>query len=201
MFVLTLRRGGLKKLAAVAVCGAALAACAVGVGALRHTQPGAVDAAAVKPGLTQHIAGAQDLKTFLAGYGVEVDPTAAEVVTVKIPRKWDDNFKAFNDVIRQSGLDLTKCKNKQVDKWTVPVPARSNEQQKMYAVVLVYKNEPKGAYFLQKPSGEVLALSPAAAASAPLTQEEIAANAGFGASAAAGAPQSAAVAAGAYPTD
>ena len=32
MFVCTLRKGGLKKLAAVCVCGAALAAVAIGVG-------------------------------------------------------------------------------------------------------------------------------------------------------------------------
>ena len=100
-----------------------------------------------------------------------------------MPRKWDDNFKAFNEVIKESGLDLSRVKNKKVDKWVVLIPAQSTETQKSYGVVLVYKNEAKGAYILQKPSGEVLPLKAAAptGASLALTDEEVAANAGFGA--------------------
>ena len=119
----------------------------------------------------------------IKGYGVEVDPTTAEVSTVTVPRKWDDNFKAFNEVIKESGLDLSRVKNKKVDKWVVLIPAQSTETQKSYGVVLVYKNEARGAYILQKPSGEVLPLKAAAptGASLALTDEEVAANAGFGA--------------------
>lgn len=179
MFVWTFRKGGIKKIAAITVCGMALVASAVGISTLWQ-KADAVDVAATQTGMTQQITGAEDLKTFLIGYGLEIDPTAAEVATVKIPRKWDENFKAFHDVILQSGLDLSKCKNKQVDKWTVLIPGQSDEQQKTYAVVLVYKNEPKGAYLLQKPSGEVKPLVPTATASLPLTEEELAANAEFG---------------------
>lgn len=164
MFVMTMNKSGLRKAAAVGVCAIALAAGVIG---LRSLDSGGktVDAAAAAPagpGLTQKITGAQDVQTFLAGYGVEVDATTAQVSTVRIPRKWDDNFKAFHDVVSQSGYDLTKCKNKAVDKWVAPIPAQSNEQTTTYAVVLVYKQEPHGAYLLQKPSGEVLPLTPAA---------------------------------------
>lgn len=182
MFVFTLRKGGLKKVAAVCACGVALAAVVIGVSRIR--QEDAVDVAGGQPTMAQQITGAQDLQTFLAGYGVEVDPTSAEVTAVKIPRKWDESFQAFHDVVKQSGFELTKCKNKEVDKWVVPVPAQSTEEVTTYAVVLVYQNEPKGAYLLQKPSGEVLPLTPKAA-SAALTEEEIAANANFASSVAA----------------
>ena len=166
MFVMTLNKGGLKKLAAVGVCALALAAGALG---LRMLDKGgeAVDTAAVPTSaLNQKINGAEDVKAFLAGYGLEVDPTTAEVTAVKVPRKWDDSFKAFHEVIQKSGLDLKKCKGKEVDKWVVPIPAQSNETVKTYAVVLVYKNEPKGAYLLEKPSGEVKPLTPAQSTSA-----------------------------------
>lgn len=166
MFVMTLNKGGLKKLAAVGVCALALAAGALG---LRMLDKGgeAVDTAAVPTSaLNQKINGAEDVKAFLAGYGLEVDPTTAEVTAVKVPRKWDDSFKAFHEVIQKSGLDLKKCKGKEVDKWVVPIPAQSNEAVKTYAVVLVYKNEPKGAYLLEKPSGEVKPLTPAQSTSA-----------------------------------
>ena len=70
--------------------------------------------------------------------------------TVTVPRKWDDNFKAFNEVIKESGLDLSRVKNKKVDKWVVLIPAQSTETQKSYGVVLavsythldVYKRQP-----------------------------------------------------------
>ena len=179
MFVCTLRKGGLKKLAAVCVCGAALAAVAIGVGKIWQDGD-AVDVAAAQPSMAQQITGAQDLQTFLAGYGLEVDPTSAEVMAVKVPRKWDESFEAFHAVVQQSGLSLEKCKGKQVDKWTVPVPAMCDDAKKTYAVVLVYKNEPKGAYLLEKPSGEVKPLAPIQSGTA-LTDQEKAAAAGFGA--------------------
>ena len=120
------------------------------------------------------------MQTFFAGYGVQVDPSAAEVSQVKVPRKWDDSFEAFHDVVRQSGLDLSKCKNRTVDKWMVPVPAMAAENEQTYAVVLVYREQARGAYYLKQPSGEVLPMTPpaqtpaassAAAQTAAATQE------------------------------
>lgn len=182
MFVCTLRRGGLRRLAVVAICGVVLAGAAFTAGAFRGEND-AVDAAAQGSPLKQQITGAQDVVSFFQGFGIEVDPTTAEVSTVTVPRKWDDSFKAFNDVIRESGLDLSRVKNKKVDKWVVLIPSRTTETEKSYGVVLVYKNEPRGAYLLQKPSGEVLPLQAAAPTNAglALTDEEIAANIGFGA--------------------
>ena len=55
-----------------------------------------------------------------------------------------------------------------------------DDAKKTYAVVLVYKNEPKGAYLLEKPSGEVKPLAPIQSGTA-LTDQEKAAAAGFGA--------------------
>ena len=182
MFVCTLRRGGLRRLAVMAICGVALAGAAFTAGAFRGGD-GAVTAAAQSSPLKQEITGAQDVVSFFQGFGIEVDPTTAEVSTVTVPRKWDDSFKAFNEVIKESGLDLSRVKNKKVDKWVILIPARTTETEKSYGVVLVYKNEPRGAYILQKPSGEVLPLQAATATNAPLalTDEEIAANTGFGA--------------------
>ena len=44
---------------------------------------------------------------------------------VKIPRKWDDSFSAFNGVVQQSGMDLARYKGKTVEKWTALIPAAS----------------------------------------------------------------------------
>ncbi len=183
MFVFTFRKGGLRRLAAVCLCGAAIVGAAAAGIAWNRAQSTPANAA-----LTQQITGSQDIASFLAGYGVEVDPTSAEVMAVKVPRKWDESFEAFHAVVQQSGLTLEKCKGKQVDKWTVPVPALCDDTKKTYAVVLVYKNEPKGAYLLEKPSGEVKPLVPGQSGTA-LTEEEKAAAAGFGAGIAQSASQ------------
>lgn len=184
MFVLTFRKGGLKKAAIVCACGVLLAASAIGISALRGAgteEDAAPTAAEAAPAMMKtNITGATDLGVYLQGFGVQPDVATAAVNRVTIPRKWDDNFKAFNEVIKESGLDLSKYKGKKADKWMVVLPAQSNETEKTYAVVLVYKEEPIAAYLLQKPSGEVLALKAVAATAAPLTDEEIAAGAAFG---------------------
>ena len=62
MFVCTLRKGGLRKLAVVAVCGVVLAGAAITVGVVRN-KGDAVDAAAQGGALSQQITGAQDVAT------------------------------------------------------------------------------------------------------------------------------------------
>ena len=178
MFTCTLRKGGLRRVAVAALCGVLLAGAAVGVGAA-HGKFDAVETAA-QTGSRQEIAGAEDAVTFLQGCGVEADLSTAQVDTVRVPRKWNDDFTAFNEVIRQSGLDLSRVKNKKVDKWMLLVPSKTTESQKCYAVVLVHKKQACGAYLLQKPSGEVLPLSEAASVGLALTDEEVQANASFG---------------------
>ena len=53
---------------------------------------------------------AQDIQTWFTGYGLEVDGASITADKVKIPRKWDDSFAAFNSVVQQSGLSATKAK-------------------------------------------------------------------------------------------
>ena len=165
MFVMTMSKTMLRRVGAVAACAALLAAGAIGLKAMTGDEQ-AVETAAAAPSIHQKITGAQDLQPFLSGYGLQIDPAMAQVSQVKIPRKWDESFQAFHEVIRKSGLDLSKVKNRTVDKWVVPVPAQTNETTQTYAVVLVYKEQAKGAYLLQKPSGEVLPLTPPAAPTA-----------------------------------
>ncbi|MEG0397143.1 MAG: DUF4830 domain-containing protein [Oscillospiraceae bacterium] len=188
MFVVTLRKGGLKKLAVVAVCGAILVGGAIGVSALidGKNDKYAEDVVAVTDEAvasadvrSMKIASPQELVAMLGTYGITADAASAQVISVKVPRKWDDSFKAFNEVIKESGLDLSKAKGKKLDKWLLMVPALCIGEEKTYAVVLVNKDKPVGAYLLKKPSGEVLSVKPASVAQ-PLLPEEKAANADFG---------------------
>ena len=91
---------------------------------------------------------------------------------VKIPKKWDDSFAAFNQIVQESGLDLADYKGKTVEKWTVLCPQLSTGDHDTYCVLLVYKAKAVGAYLLQKPSGEVTGLITAAKAGAEAASEE-----------------------------
>ena len=85
---------------------------------------------------------------------------------VKIPRKWDDSFSAFNGVVQQSGMDLARYKGKTVEKWTALIPAASSGETSRYGVLLVYRKKAVGAYLLERPSGVVVGLKDMQAAMA-----------------------------------
>ena len=91
---------------------------------------------------------------------------------VKIPRKWDDSFSAFNGVVQQSGMDLTRYKGKTVEKWTALIPAASSGETSRYGVLLVYRKKAVGAYLLEKPSGTVMGLKDAQTAMAQAEQQD-----------------------------
>ena len=102
----------------------------------------------------------------------DTDLASAAVDKVKIPKKWDDSFAAFNQIVQESGLDLADYKGKTVEKWTVLCPQLSTGEHDTYCVLLVYKAKAVGAYLLQKPSGEVTGLVTAAKASTEAAAQE-----------------------------
>lgn len=156
MFVVTLKKAGLKKVGVGVICCALVVFSAV-LG--RYISGRSVMAAAAASG--NKIESAQDIQTWFTGYGLDVDAATIAADKVKIPRRWDDSFSAFNGVVQQSGMDLTRYKGKTVEKWSALLPAASNGETSRYGVLLVYKKKAVGAYLLEKPSGTVLGLQDA----------------------------------------
>lgn len=156
MFLFTMTKPGLRQAGALALC----AVCLTGaITAAVHFSGGTVPAGAeAQPGIET----TQDIAGFFTGHGFEVDLTTAAVDEVKIPKKWDDSFAAFDQVVGESGMSLSDYKGKKVEKWTVLCPALSADGQDTYCVLLVYKGKAVGAYLLEQPSGEVNGLITAA---------------------------------------
>ena len=152
MFVVTLSKTSLKKLGAGAAC-CALVVFSAHAGAV-HQYP---DGGGGSPPVNR-IESAQDIQTWFTGYGLEVDGASITADKVKIPRKWDDSFSAFNGVVQQSGMDLARYKGKTVEKWSALLPAASNGETSRYGVLLVYQKKAVGAYLLEKPSGVTVGL-------------------------------------------
>ena len=160
MFYCTLTKPGLRQAGALALCAVCL--CGAVTAAVHFSGEAVTADAAADPGIET----TQDIGTYFTGYGFETDLATAAVDKVKIPKKWDDSFAAFNQVIQESDLDLSGYKGKTVEKWTLLCPQLSTGDQDTYCVLLVYKAKAIGAYLLQKPSGEVTGLVTAAKAGA-----------------------------------
>lgn len=169
MFVLTLNKESMKKVAIAACCTVALAGAVFAMN--RMFTGGQVQETAVQPSAPTEIESTQDMASFFTAYGLELDPSTVTMDKVKVPSKWDESFTAFNAEIEKSGLSLQKYKGKTVEKWMMLCPTASSEEQKSYGVLLIYKEDAVGAYMLQKPSGEVTALT--ATTAAPLTEQEV----------------------------
>ena len=160
MIYCTLTTPGLRQAGALALCAVCL--CGAVTAAVHFSGEAVTAGAAADPGIET----TQDIGTYFTGYGFETDLATAAVDKVKIPKKWDDSFAAFNQVIQESDLDLSGYKGKTVEKWTLLCPQLSTGDQDTYCVLLVYKAKAIGAYLLQKPSGEVTGLVTAAKAGA-----------------------------------
>ena len=180
MFMLTLGRSGIKRLGSALLCAAVLSGALF---AASRFSGGAAAPTAAAPKEELAIRTTQDIAAYFQGYGLEVDLTTAAIDEVKVPKKWNDDFAAFHDAVRESGGDLTRHKGKTVEKWTILCPGRSTGTEQTYGVLLVYKKAPLGAYLLTQPSGRVTGLEAAAQTAAPLTAEELAAAGEFGAEA------------------
>lgn len=168
MFVVTLKKAGLKKVGVGVLC-CALVVFSAMLG--RYISGRSVMAAAAASG--NKIESAQDIQTWFTGYGLDVDAATIAADKVKIPRKWDDSFSAFNGVVQQSGMDLARYKGKTVEKWTALIPAASRGDVSSYGVLLVYKKKAVGAYLLEKPSGTVTGLKDAQTAMALQEAEQV----------------------------
>ena len=162
MFVVTLNRTRLRHIGVGVMC-CAVVVCSALLG--RYISNQTVETAA---GTSSKIESAQDIQTWFTGYGIEVDGASITADKVKIPRKWDDSFSAFNEVVGQSGMDLSRYKGKTVEKWQALIPSASSGEESHYGVLLVYKKKAIGAYLLSKPSGVVTGMGDAQAAMAAM---------------------------------
>ena len=121
MFLFTLTKPRLRRAGALALCTACLAGTVTA--AVRFAGAAAPTAAAAG---TTVIETTQDIAGYFTGYGFEVDLATAAVDKVKVPKKWDDSFTAFDQVVGESGLSLAACKGKTVEKWTALCPQLSD---------------------------------------------------------------------------
>ena len=149
MFVITVNRKKITKIALVAVC-----VVAVGAAGIKARSFFAKDSAAAAPARKTKLATTQEMVDYIAHKGFTADMQTAQVAEVQIPKKFDDSFNSFNEKIKQNdGLSLEKYKGEKVNKWTFDIIGYDDNDTKAAAVLLIRKEKLIGAYILEKPDG------------------------------------------------
>ena len=118
--------------------GLVLIAAAVLVGALAYRYNTTVEAASYQ---FNKIKTDEDRVEFLAQFGWEIDKTPIEQTEFTIPDTFDRVMMGYNEIQKSQGLDLSRYENKKVTRYTYEVKNYSGYEGKVYANVIVYRDE------------------------------------------------------------
>ena len=83
----------------------------------------------------------EDRRAFLTSLGYETSGEACESVKVKIPREFDRIYAGYNEIQKVMGFDLSKYKNREVERYTYTVTNYSGYDGTVYANLLVYRGK------------------------------------------------------------
>ncbi len=82
-----------------------------------------------------------DRRAFLSSLGYETSGEACENVKVKIPREFDRIYAGYNEIQKVLGFDLSKYKNREVERYTYEVTNYGDYEGTVYANLLVYRGK------------------------------------------------------------
>ena len=83
----------------------------------------------------------EDRIEFLRQFGWEVKPEAVESVEITIPERFDKIFTAYNEMQKRQGLDLSKYKKKNAQRYTYEITNYDGYDGVVYANIIVYRNK------------------------------------------------------------
>ena len=104
----------------------------------------------------------EDRVNFLSSFGWSVVDEPVYEKTFVMPESFDRVMQGYNEIQRSQGLDLSKYRKKNVTRYTYEVTNYGNEDGKVYANIIVYKNKViAGDICSSSPDGFVHGLSKA----------------------------------------
>ncbi len=139
MFICTVRANTLKFFGVIAASLVVLCAIVLTIPEYTPVSTKAVAAEAAKYHYDK-IKTNEDRVKFLAQFGWEVEPEPSEEVTIKIPAEFDKVMNSYNELQRNQGLDLSKYRSREVQRFTYKVTNYPDYSGTVMANVIVYKN-------------------------------------------------------------
>lgn len=137
MFIYSVRASTLRFAAIVAVGIAVFVALFVFIPPYEEENVG-IQAAAVS---YENIKTDEQRRAFLTSLGYEADSSPCESVSVRIPREFDKIYAGYNEMQKVIGLDLSKYKNKEVERYTYTLSDYDGYDGTVYANLLVYRGK------------------------------------------------------------
>ena len=137
MFIYSVRASTLRFAAIVAVGIAVFAALFIFIPPYEEEASG-LEVAAVS---YENIKTDEQRRAFLASLGYEVDTSPCESVSVKIPREFDKIYAGYNEMQKVLGFDLSKYKNKEVERHTYTLASYDGYEGTVYANLIVYRGK------------------------------------------------------------
>lgn len=140
MFIYSMRANTLKLIAVICVALTVLITLIVFVPTYAIPTQNATDADAAVNYSYDKIKTAEDVVKFLSQFGWEVDAKPIEIKTVTVPTEFDKVYSAYNELQKTQGLNLTKYRGKDVERYTFSVTNYKGFEGPVYANVLVFRN-------------------------------------------------------------
>lgn len=88
----------------------------------------------------ENVKSADDRIAFLSQFGWQAAKETEKHQTVTIPESFDSVYAGYNDMQKAQGLDLSKYKQKEVEKYTYEVTNYPEYTGKVYVNLLVYRD-------------------------------------------------------------
>ena len=82
-----------------------------------------------------------DRRAFLSSLGYEVSEKETESAKVKIPSEFDKIYAGYNEIQKEQGFDLSKYKNKEIERYTYTVTNYAGYEGTVYANLLIYRGK------------------------------------------------------------
>lgn len=83
-------------------------------------------------------------RAYLSSLGYETEQMPVESIKIKIPSEFDKIYAGYNEIQKTKGFDLSKYKEKTVERYTYKVTNYKDYEGEVYANVIVYRGKVVG---------------------------------------------------------
>lgn len=86
----------------------------------------------------------EDRRAFLSSLGYEVSESEVDSVKIRIPSEFDKIYASYNEMQKTQGFDLSKYKNREVERYTYTVSNYEGYDGTVYANLLIVRGKVVG---------------------------------------------------------
>lgn len=141
MLVYSIKASSIKFVCTIALCLAVLVALVIYIPTLGTDKNTSEVFEVGKEVSFENIKTNEDRIAFLKSFGWEVSGECTEEKKVTVPGEFDRIYNGYNEIQKSQGLDLSKYQKKEVESYCYEVTNYEGYDKKVYATLLVYRNE------------------------------------------------------------